>query len=235
MALPPVSDLQDTFVREVDEELRRDDLSNFWNRYGKPGVALIVAVLIGWGGWLFWEHRTDQSAGAEGEQLVTVGETMMGGADLGAEAKLMILATSKSAGTKTTAELTRAALAVGKADERKARSIYQQVAADEKAPQPLRDLATVRLAALDLDTAKPDDIVARLKPYAAKGNPWFGSAGEMSAIALMRMGKDDLAGKMLADVAEDEKVPDTVRSRAVQLANALGAEATIKPVGDETK
>lgn len=235
MALPPVSDMQDTFVREVDEELRRDDLNNFWNRYGKPGVALIVAGLVAWAGWLFWEYRSNQSLGVDGEQLVTVGETVMGGGDLGADAKLSILAKSDSAGTRSAAELTRAALALGKADEKKAKSIYQQVSADAKAPQPLRDLAIIRLAALELDTAKPEDIVARLKPYAIVGNPWFASAGEMSAIALMKMGKPDLAGKMLADIAEDENAPDTVRSRAVQLANALGADAKFDPAGEETK
>lgn len=235
MALPPINQTEDTFVREVDEELRRDDLNNFWNRFGKPGVGLIIAGLIGWGGWLFWEYRQAQAAGLDGEQLVTVGETVIGGGDLGADAKLSIIAKSDSSGTGAAAELTRASLALGKGDEKKAKMIYQQVAANAEAPQPLRDLAVIRLAALELDTVKPEDTVARLKPYAVVGNPWFGSAGEMSAIALIKMGKTDLAGKMLADVAEDENAPDTVRSRAVQLANALGAEATFKPVGEESR
>jgi hypothetical protein len=227
--------MQDTFVREVDDELRRDDLASVWNRFGKPGIAAIFVALIAWGGWLYWGHRSNQTAGLEGEQLVAVGDTLIGGGDLGSDAKLALLGKSTNSATAITAELTRAAVALGKADEKKAKTIYQQVGANDKAPGPLRDLANIRLAALEMDTTKPEATIARLKPYAIAGNPWFGSAGEMSAVAYLKMGKPDLAGKMLADIAEDENVPETIRSRAVQLANALGADATIKPTGEIAK
>jgi hypothetical protein len=230
-----MTDQNETFVREVDDELRRDDLTSFWNRFGKPGLAAIGFVLLAWGGWLFWEQRTAKQTGLDGEQLVTVGDTILGGNDVGADAKLKVLAKSENEATAAAAELTRAAVALGKNDTKTAISIFQKTSADESAPQPLRDLAVIRLAALEMDTAKPEATIARLKPYAIAGNPWFGSAGEMSAIAYMKMGKPDLAGKMLADVAQDEDVPETIRSRAVQLANALGAEASIKPTGEEPK
>jgi hypothetical protein len=235
LALPPVDDKNETFVREVDDELRRDDLTSIWNRFGKPAVAAIVVALLAWGGWLFWQNRAGQQAGLDSEQLVTVGDTIIAGNDLGADAKLALLAKSDNQAMVATAELTRAAVALGKNDSKKAIGIYQKVSADNSAPQPLRDLAVIRLVALEMDTAKPEATIARLKPYAVVGNPWFGSAGEMSAIAYLKMGKPDLAGKMLADVAKDEDVPDTIRSRAVQLANALGAEASIKPTGEEPK
>ncbi len=235
MALPPTNDTQDTFVREVDDELRRDDLTSLWSRFGKPLIGGITLVLVAWGGWLFWDHRQTQAAGLEGEQLVAIGDTVIAGSDLGSDAKLALLSKSGNVGTNVTAELTRAAIALGKSDQKTAKSIYQKVSADTNAPQGMRDLATIRLATIELDTAKPEEIISRLKPYAIKGNPWFGSAGEMSAVAYIKLGKPDLAGKMLADVAEDEGAPETIRSRAVQLATALGAEATIKPTGEESK
>ena len=68
-------------------------------------------------------------------------------------------------------------------------------------------------------------IVARLKPLAVPGNPWFGSAGEMVAVAYMNMNKPDLAGATFAAMARDEQVPSTIRSRVVQLAGILGIDA----------
>ena len=70
----------------------------------------------------------------------------------------------------------------------------------------------------------PEDVVARLKPLAAPGNPWFGSAGEMVGIAYLKMGKNDLAGAMFAAVAKDKDVPESIRARVVQLAGNSGVD-----------
>jgi hypothetical protein len=67
-------------------------------------------------------------------------------------------------------------------------------------------------------------VIDRLKPLARPGTPWFGSAGEMTAIAYMKMGKEDLAGPIFAQIAKQEDLPQTLRSRAQQMAGALGVD-----------
>jgi hypothetical protein len=62
---------------------------------------------------------------------------------------------------------------------------------------------------------------------AVPGNPWFGSAGEMVAIAYLEMDKADLAGPLFAQLAQDETVPPTIRSRALQMAGVQGIDAVI--------
>ncbi len=69
---------------------------------------------------------------------------------------------------------------------------------------------------------KPDDVIARLKPLAKPGNPWFGSAGELVAMAYLKQGKRDLAGPLFASIAKDENAPKSMRSRARQMAGMLG-------------
>ena len=69
----------------------------------------------------------------------------------------------------------------------------------------------------------------RLSHLAVPGNPWFGSAGEMVAIAHMRMNKPDLAGPLFQKLAEDKQVPETIRSRARQLAGVMGIDAVDDP------
>ena len=58
----------------------------------------------------------------------------------------------------------------------------------------------------EFDTLAPQKIVDRLKPLSKPGHPWFGSAGEMTAIAYMKMGKDNLAGPIFAQIAKQEDV-----------------------------
>ena len=60
---------QEAFLREVDEELRRDELQSLWQRYGRLGIATIVLLLAAWGGWLYWQAEKNKASGLEGEQL----------------------------------------------------------------------------------------------------------------------------------------------------------------------
>nr|MBP6380260.1 hypothetical protein [Sphingorhabdus sp.] len=63
---------------------------------------------------------------------------------------------------------------------------------------------------------------------------WFGSAGEMTAISYMKMGKDNLAGPIFAQIAKQEDLPQTLRARAQQMAGALGVDTVqldVKPAG----
>ena len=45
----------------------------------------------------------------------------------------------------------------------------------------------------------------------------------------MKMGKNDLAGPMFAAMAKDEKVPQSIRSRARQMAGVMGIDAVEIP------
>ena len=77
---------------------------------------------------------------------------------------------------------------------------------------------------VEFDKLAPQKIIDRLKPLAKPGNPWFGSAGEMTALAYLKMGKDNLAGPIFAQIAKQEELPASLRGRATQMAGALGID-----------
>lgn len=219
---PPTNE---AFLREVDEELRRDELQSLWTRYGRWAVGALVLVLAAWGGWIFWENQRAKAAGAEGEELSLALDDLQAGNTTAAEEKLKKLAASDHDGYRASALMAQAGITMEKGDLAGAAKQFGAVAADSGIAQPWRDLALVRQTAAEFDTAKPEDVVARLKPLAVKGNPWFGSAGEMVAMSYLKMGKPELAGKLFADIGKDESVPESIRSRAVQMAGSLGVDA----------
>ena len=97
---------------------------------------------------------------------------------------------------------------------------------DKGLAEPYRDLATIRLTALEFDQLKPAEVIDRLKGLAVAGNPWFGSAGELTAMAMLKQGRRAEAGRLFAAIAADRQVPESIRSRAVQIAGTLGIDAT---------
>lgn len=224
MALP--SDPAETFVREVDENLRRDQMRDIAQTYGKWIVAAVILFLAAVGGYLYWQNRQGQQAIAHSETLSAALDKIAAGDIKGAQAEMVPLSDSSGDVTRASASFGRAALALRQNDRKAAIELYRQLAADDGLPQAYRDLATVRGTMTEYDNLKPDEIIARLSALSQPGNPFFGSAGEMTGMALLAKGDRNGAGQMFAKIAADKQVPESIRSRAVQIAGSLGVDAT---------
>jgi hypothetical protein len=224
LALTPQSN--EAFLREVDDEVRRDDLTRFWKRYGLwAGVALLIG-LAAFGAYLFAQHRGREAAGREGEQLQQAYDSLAANQFAQAAPILDQLAKSENDGYRALARFSQADVALGKNDLKGAATRFAEVASDASLAQPFRDLALIRQTAAEYDTLRPQVVVDRLRPLAVPGNAFFGSAGEMVAIAQLRLGQRGPAGQLFARIARDEGVPDSIRQRAVQMASLLGVDAT---------
>lgn len=224
MAQPP--DITETFVREVDENLRRDRLRDFAKKYGGWLVTAVVLFLAASGGWIWWQQHKQQLSQTHGEELSGLYTDIGAGKVADAPKKLDNLAQSSSKAVRASALFTRAALAIQQNDTKLAIAKYREIANDDSLPKPYRDIALIRQTALEFDTLKPDEVIARLQPLAKPGNPWFGTAGEMTAMALIKQGKKQEAGRLFAAIANDKTVPDSIRARSVQVAGSLGVDAS---------
>ena len=49
---------QESLLREIDEDLRRERYGELWRRFGVYIVAAIIVLLIGIAGYQFWQYRT---------------------------------------------------------------------------------------------------------------------------------------------------------------------------------
>ncbi len=223
MALRPTDN--ETFYREVDEELRRDQMKTYWERFGKLIIAGLVLLLALLGGFIWWQNQKEVKAGERSATLVEAFDDVASGRKAAAVAKLDGLVENGSDGHRAAALLTKADIAIESKDLKGAAVLYKQVADDEGLARPYRDLALVRMTAVELDTLPPQAVIDRLKGLAVAGNPWFGSAGEMTALSYLKLNKPQQAAGVFAAMARDKKLPDTLRSRATQMAGSLGVDA----------
>lgn len=212
-------------LREIDDAVRHDQLQDAAKRYGIPLISALVAGLLGFGGYLWWYESREGNLATTSEELVGAIDTLGAGHTDTADKELAKLAGNASSGGKAAADMLRAGIALREGRAADAIKLYDQIAKDGDVPAPYRDLATIRGVATNFDAMKSEDVVARLKPLAVPGNPWFGSAGELVGAAYLKQGKNDLAGPLFASIAKDKDVPETLRSRARQLAGMLGYDA----------
>ncbi|MFM5915976.1 MAG: tetratricopeptide repeat protein [Novosphingobium sp.] len=218
---------QDGFLREVDEALREEQLVDAFRRYAKPVGAALAVGLLALAGYLFWDNSVKDEAALRSEKAMIALDKVQAG-QLDAAAKdFEALAKDGPDAMRTLALMNLAAIASeqGKVDEAAKR--FTAIAADTKAPKLYRDLATVREVTLRYDTMKPDEVIAKLKPIAVPGNAYFGSAGELLAMAYLDGGKPDQAGALFAQIGQDKNVPQSVRVRVRQIASGLGYDGGI--------
>ena len=218
----------EAFFREVDEELRRDRMQSFLARYGKLVAVAIILFLAAVGGFLWWQHQRQVQAERQAERFGLALDDLEDGKTSALNAPLDKLTVEGNDAYRTQALLLKAGLAAQAGKSAEAIGLYRRIASDEDAPQTFRDAALIRQTALEYDKLEPAAVITRLKPLAIKGNPWFGSAGEMVGIAYLRQGKAQQAAPIFVALAKDEKMPETLRLRANEIATSLGIDTGLQ-------
>lgn len=224
MAVTPTSSNR-AFIREVDEELRREQVAQAARRWGLWVVGAVVAALLVFGAWAIWSNHRQSVRGEEGERIQAAFDAVAAGNTNAAAGPLSALSDSSSPGYRSLARFAQADLKLQAHDTKGAAALFAAVANDTDAGEPLRDLALIRQTSAEFDALPPATVIARLKPLAVRGTPYFGSAGELSALAYLKMKRPDVAAALFGQIAGEELVPATIRQRAVQMAGVLAAQS----------
>tara|TARA_R110002072_G_scaffold38314_19_gene111013 strand:+ start:6125 stop:6952 length:828 start_codon:yes stop_codon:yes gene_type:complete len=213
-------------MREVDDAVRQGDLENFGERYGKPLAALVLLLVLALAAYLLWWQPSQRAAAeARSETLVSALDNVEAGNLQTAYDALEELAGDGSDAAAANAQMLRGGIAAQQGRTEDAVAIFDGLANDTAAPEELRNLALIRKVATGFDTMDKAAVVAALQPLAVPGEPFFGSAGELVAMAYLEQGKRNEAGALFAAIAKAEDVPESLRSRSRQMAGVLGVDA----------
>lgn len=213
-------DVVSDIFREVDEEVRREQLKKLWDRYGNYAVAaavLLVAGIAAWRGYAWWEEKKAAETGAAFEVASSLAEA---GKRSEAEAAFAKIAADGTSGYRQLARL-REAAELAQTDAKAAIAAYDRIAADGSVGPVLRDLAALRAGALFIDAGAFDEARQRLEPLAAEDRTFRHTAREFLVLAAWRAG-DTAAAKRWSDMMmTDTQTPAATRSR-VEMLMALG-------------
>lgn len=212
-------------MREVDEAVRQDEAAQFARRYGKLMAGLLVLALVAFGGWLWWRDHRENQLEKGSEQLVQALDQLEAGNRAAADTQLTPIAKDGTPALSAGAKMIQAGVLQQKGDSAGAAKAFFAIADDKDAPEAYRNLALIRAISINFDNMKPADVIARLKPLATPGNPWFGSAGELVGMAYLKQGRKDLAGPLFASIAKDKDTPQSLQARTRQMAGVLGYDA----------
>jgi hypothetical protein len=216
----------ETFLREVDEELRREQMNRFVKRYGWAIGAAFILILGAVGGWIWWRGHQQDAVAQQGDTLASALDSLEAGNRAAAAPKIAELENSNVVGYRAAALFARANSQTSAGNAPAAIATLREIAANQDFDEVYRQAALVRQTQLEYDSLPPQQVVQRLRPLARPGSAWLGSAGEMLGIAYLRLHRPDLAGPIFGAIGRDENVPDSIRNRASQMAGSLGVTVT---------
>jgi hypothetical protein len=212
-----VSDIFD----EVDEAVRREQLTKLWERYGNLVIALAVLVVLGvaaWRGYDFWQSKKAAESGTQFAAAAVLSEQ---GKHEEAEQAFARIAAQGTAGYRVLARL-RGAEELAQRDPQAAVAAFDDIAASAASGQPLQDFAALRAGMLLADTAPLAELTRRLEPLAGPGAPFRHSAREVLAFAAWKAGDTAAMHKWTQLIREDPETPPAVRERIDMLTAVAG-------------
>ena len=209
----------DSFIDEVNDEVRRDKLYAAFRKYGWIGLVAVLAIA----GGSAWNEYSKSAARTEAQAFGDAVLTAMANNDPAERVKALDAVTGDPAQSGVL-RLLAAAEAVAAEDVDAALADLRKVVADTTLPAIYRDLAQLKLVTLSgdrMDAAERDSALATL---AAAGAPFRMLAMEQQALALLAADKTGDAVTLLRAILQEPGLTAALQRRVTQLIVALGED-----------
>ncbi|MBM2713192.1 tetratricopeptide repeat protein [Mesorhizobium caraganae] len=211
----------DSFIREVNDEIRREQAQALWDRFGPAILGLAILVVLGTAafvGYRYWdESRANRSGDAFSQALKLAND----GKSDDALTALQQLEKDGYGAYPLLARMRAATVKADKGDFAAAVADFDGVAADTAIPQGIRDMARLRAALLLVDHGSFADVSSRVEALTADNNTLRHTAREALGLAAWKEGKTQDALKLFDQIAADDGAPRNARQRATLMSELI--------------
>lgn len=211
----------DSFIDEVTEEVRRDQLFAKIKKYGWIAVVAVV-VIVGGASWNEYQKATARAAAeATGDALIDALET----GELSDRIAALSEAELESADAEVVRRFLLSAARVDAGETTDAATVLNDFLAEEAELSPLyRDVAAFKAILAQSAELSSEERRLAFDVLAQPGRPLSLLASEQLALIDIEAGATDVAIERLQAIALDASATAGLRRRASQLIVALGGD-----------
>lgn len=224
-----MADDNDSLLREVEEELRRERMQKLWEQYSTVIIGVLVLIPVSVFGYQAWRESGRAASEASGARFETALNQIDEKKNDEALNSFSEIAAQGAPGYGALARLHVAGAQAKAGKTAEAVASYEALSKDGSADRILRDFAALQAAALRLGEADFTEMQNRLKPLSASGQPFKTSASELLGIAAFKAGKNEdarnLLEPLLIDPAASPAIQDRIKIVLAEIASADVANA----------
>lgn len=216
-------DQNDSFIREVNEELRSDQVRNAWKRYSRLIIGAAVVIVLGTAGHRLWNHWDSTQASDAGDKFLAALTLADQGKRDEAEAALQALEKDGYGAYGILARFRVASVLAEKGEPEAAVASFKTIGDDSSVPDAVRNTAKVRAAWLLVDIGSYNDVSAMVEAMATPTNAMRHAAREALGLAAYKAGDMTRAREWFEQITEDAEAPRNVANRAQMLLDNIKA------------
>ena len=216
----------DSFIREVNEELRSDQMRMVWKRFGRVLIGAAVLVVLGTIGKVSYDYWRDSAASAAGDQFLAALTLAREGKKEEALSALTGLEKDGFGSYPVLARMRSASL-LAETDAQAAVNAFTVISKDTSVPQALRDAARLRAAYLLVDTGSYDQVSAEAEQLATPQGALRHSAREVLGLSAYKHEDYARAKEWFDAILNDSESPRNVANRAQMLLDLIAASGKL--------
>lgn len=213
----------DSFIREVNEELRSEQVKAVWTRFGSIILAIAVLIVLGTIGKVVYEYWHETSASKSGDQFLAALSLTKEDKTDEALAALATLEKDGYGAYPVLAKMRAATLTAQKGDTAAAVQAFSEISKDTNLPQAMRDAARLRAAYLLVDTGTYEQVSAEAEQLAVPAGGLRHSAREVLGLSAYKAGDMAKARTWFQQIVEDSETPRNLANRAQMLLDVIAA------------
>jgi hypothetical protein len=206
----------DSFIREVEDEVRQDRMFRLWKKYGPYAIAGVVGAVAISAGLTWMKHQ-------EREQARELGGAFLA-APIGSVPEQEALIGETEGAVRAVAEMRLAAAKAQAGEAEAAAELYRKAASVPGLDRAYSDLAKLQVVRVSVATMDPGEAVAALEPLAADGAPYRLLALELRAAIRLSAGETEAAHDDLRAIVDDPAVTRELLQRASVMLLSSGGE-----------
>lgn len=215
----------DSFIREVNDELRSEQLTRVWRRYRPFIIGAAVLVVVGTAGYRGYEYWHSHNASQYGDQFLGALNLAKEGKTDEAMAALQKLESDGSGAYPVLAQMRAATLMAEKGDAAGAIKAFKEVSGDSAVPGVIRDIAKVRAGYLLVDSGSYADVSAEVEAMATGNGALRNSAREVLGLAAYKAGDMTKAREWYEEIVNDAQAPRNLANRAQIMLDTMTSSA----------
>ncbi|MGB8819376.1 MAG: tetratricopeptide repeat protein [Rhizobiaceae bacterium] len=217
----------DSFIKEVNDDLRSDQFKSLWERYGIVLAAIAISIVLataGFEGWKWWRNNEASKSGDLFLNALNLAKDQKPDEALKA---LQDLEKTGFGSYPVLARMRAATVLATKGDAKGAMDAFDAISADESLDSAIRDIATLRAALLAVDIGTYEDVAKRAETLSADGNAMRHSAREALGLAAWKAGKFAEAQGFFKSIADDQAAPRSIAERAELMLSVITATGKV--------
>ncbi|TCU33283.1 tetratricopeptide repeat protein [Rhizobium azibense] len=204
----------DSFIREVNEELRSDQMKGAWRRFGRYVIAIAVLIVVGTAGKVAFDYWDDNRSSGTGDQFLAAMKLADENKSDEALAALATLEKEGHGAYPVLARMRAASVRAQKGDNAAAISDFEAIGKDQSVPEAVRDAARMRAGWLLIENGTYEQVSAAVEDMAIPANAFRHSAREALGLAAYKAGNMAQARQWYQAIADDAASPRNIANRA---------------------